>query len=135
MGMYTTLFLAVEFKETTPSWFIEMLRTACSEQEPKLFGVHVTTPKNNQNEKLTLEKLRQIFQHFSYYQQGPTVAKLELDIQNFYRLLVYSSFKNYHDEIKGIVKWLSPWVQDVQTILGWSWYEEDEQPTLLIKES
>lgn len=132
MGMYTTLFLAVQFKEETPTEIIETIDravTGCG----CLNGSYINlAPKFGQDNNL--EHLSYVFNHFSFYQRGPSISKLDVDSSNLYRLLVYSSFKNYNNEINTLIDWLKPWV-DVQVnqanVIGWHWYEEDERPTLI----
>jgi hypothetical protein len=43
-----------------------------------------------------------------------------------------SDLKNYEDEIAKFIDWLSPYiVRPGRTCIGWSWYEEDAEPTLI----
>jgi transposase InsO family protein len=42
--------------------------------------------------------------------------------------------KNYDNEIKHFIDWLTPYIdQEDGECIGWSWYEEDDKPTLLFK--
>jgi hypothetical protein len=45
-----------------------------------------------------------------------------------------SDLKDYNDEIKHFTDWLMPYIDEPDGMcIGWSWYEEEDVPTLLIK--
>jgi hypothetical protein len=49
-------------------------------------------------------------------------------------LFCHSSFKNYDGEIEKFLDWIDPMVEELEgTFLGYSLYEEDEQPILYYK--
>jgi hypothetical protein len=51
------------------------------------------------------------------------------------RLFSRSDLKNYEDEIQLFLNWFMPFVDEKKgSIIGWTWYEEDEEPTLIRKE-
>ena len=50
------------------------------------------------------------------------------------KLFIHSSFKNYEEEIEKFMDWIDPMVDEpAGTFLGYSLYEQDEQPTLYYK--
>ena len=45
-----------------------------------------------------------------------------------------SDLKNYDNEINLFIDWLRPYIdEEDEQCIGWSWYEEDYQPTLIFK--
>jgi hypothetical protein len=44
-----------------------------------------------------------------------------------------SDLKNYDDEISHFINWLTQYLDDEPgNCIGWSWYENEHQPTLLV---
>jgi len=47
-----------------------------------------------------------------------------------------SDLKNYDNEIEKFIDWLRPYIdENDEQCIGWSWYEEEDQPTLLFKDA
>lgn len=45
-----------------------------------------------------------------------------------------SDLKNYGGEIEAFLAWINPYIEEeVGHCIGWSWYEEEEKPTLVFK--
>lgn len=45
-----------------------------------------------------------------------------------------SDLKNYDGEIEKFIDWLMPYIDEEEgQCIGWSWYEEETEPTLLYK--
>lgn len=45
-----------------------------------------------------------------------------------------SDFKNYESELNLFIDWIMPYIDEYPgRCIGWSWYEEDDSPTLIYK--
>ena len=71
----------------------------------------------------------------SYYHPGVSYAFFEKDPYSpIYTLSVRSSFKNYANEVELFLDWLNPFIEgEPGDFIGYSRYEETEQPTLHFK--
>lgn len=46
-----------------------------------------------------------------------------------------SDLKNYSDEIGQFLHWIDPYIdEEPGHCIGWEWYEEEDQPTLIFKQ-
>ncbi len=48
-------------------------------------------------------------------------------------MYVFSRFdmKNYNNEIQKFLHWIAPYISSCEDVIGWYWYEESEEPSLL----
>jgi len=69
----------------------------------------------------------------SYYHRTGQTQFVYDDIAKAWWLNVDSSLKNYHDEIKQFLDWLSMHDVGSDEFRGFYLYEEDEQPTLIYR--
>ena len=64
----------------------------------------------------------------SYYHVPWSTSRYE---ENY--IFSRSDLKNYDGEIAKFISWLTPYISELNgTCIGWSWYEEEDKPTLII---
>lgn len=71
----------------------------------------------------------------SYYFDADTHSTLRFDdISDSYYLCIRTNLKNYGQEIRHFVDWIMPYLDKFEgEFLGFSRYEETEEPTLIYK--
>ena len=120
MGMYTEIYVNVDFKEDTPPDFIEVIDAVVS--------------GNTQGLDLP-GRWSHLFSNGSYYTPRTCTAKLTHDeIGGYYSLIGKGDIKNYEREIEDFFHYISPWVEqdgEVKTFIGYHRYESDDEPTLV----
>jgi hypothetical protein len=114
MGMYTQLHLDLKLKIDTPKEIIDTLTDM----------VNVDSESEKWNNRLDW-----CFNSNSYYFNAFSYAKIWKD-GSIYKLFVHCDFKNYDNEIAILLNWLKPYI-DTQGMIGYTRYEEDEEPTIL----
>lgn len=126
MGMYTAFHFASELKKDTPKEVIEILKFMDRQKEecPKQLPEHNFFKCNRWGYLFTMS---------SYYFDAKTSHFFEFDvITDSYFLTVTSNLKNYDNEIELFIDWIHPYLAKYDgDFLGYSRYEETEEPTLL----
>jgi hypothetical protein len=123
MGMYTELVVGIALKEDAPLDVIQALRY--------MVGDSTDAPPPLEHALFATSRWPLMLRCGSYYFQVPDpVSVMRYDyIRRAWWLSVRSSFKNYEDEVVLFMDWIAPYV-DNEEFLGYSRYEEDEQPVL-----
>lgn len=127
MGMYTQLHLASTLKPDTPIEVIETLKY--------MLGDSDLPPTNLEHPLFNTERWVIMLRCDSYYFDTDTRSTLRMDhIGSEYVLNVMSNFKNYDSEIDLFLEWIDPHLDKYEgEFLGYSRYEEFEQPNLIFK--
>lgn len=128
MGMYTALHFAAELKKDTPEEVIGVLKLMAEAKVP------FSDPENlPDHEFFRTERWRRLFTMDSYYHRADTHCSFRFDdISQAYYLTVTSNIKNYDSEIEKFINWIEPYLEASEgDFLGYSRYEETEQPTLI----
>ena len=125
MGMYTEFHYNAELKRDIPDDVRQVLEFMVGdrEQEP-------ATPEHS----LFTEETRWRFMLCgdSYYFDADTYSTLRDDKQGGTYLCIRCNLKNYDGEIEKFCEWLRPYIDKCGgEFLGFSRYEESEQPTLI----
>lgn len=118
MGMYTEIYVNVDFKKDTPEEVIETIRAMCE--------------KDHTSPYLASKPSRwaYLFNNGSYYLPFTECHALTWDdIGQNYSLLGKGDIKNYSSEIEEFFDFISPWVEN--DFMGYMRYEEDREPTLM----
>lgn len=125
MGMYTELHFNVELKKGVPSDVLAILRLMLGEIKRKL-----DLPDHP---LFKTDRWKIMFQCDSYYFKADTHSTLRYDeISETWLLCIRCNVKNYNDEIEKFVDWILPYCDTYAgDFLGFSRYEETEQPTLI----
>lgn len=118
MGMYTEIYVNIDFKDDTPDEVINTVRAICNgdydsprlQDKPSRWGC--------------------LFQNGSYYHTLTSVGSLTFDeIGNHYSLLGKGNIKNYESEIQQFFEFIKPWCEN--GFIGYYRHEEDLEPTLV----
>lgn len=128
MGMYTELNIGVAFKKDTPNNVINILKYMLSEDETVQYELpdHPLFRTARWSIMLVCD---------SYYFDGQTDSSLRYDdISEQYYLNVRCNLKDYDDEIKKFMDFIQPYL-DTRGFLGYTRYEEDDDPTLIYNSS
>ena len=121
MGMYTEIYVNVDFKEDTPPDFIKVIEAVVS----------------GNTEGLDLPgRWSCLFRNCSCYTPRTRTAKLTYDeIAKQYSLIGKGDIKNYQGEIEAFFDYITPWVEkdydNEPMFIGYHRYEEDNEPTLV----
>lgn len=121
MGMYTQIFVNVDLKENTPVQILNMLRSMAKKAEITDIG---GIP----------QRWNYMFRSKSSYFAGTTFCTFQ-EQDNFnknYSFTGLGDIKNYGNEIGEFFELIAPYVCD--NVMGHWWYEEDEEPTIALKE-
>jgi hypothetical protein len=125
MGMYTELVLKCRTKEDTPKEVKEVLDFLFNgEKIPETLPNHPF---------FSLPRWRAIGSCSSYYHHPQSVNHISKN-SNWKEWYIFSrsDLKNYDGEIEAFIDWLTPYLEAYnKTCIGWKWYEEDSEPTLL----
>ena len=125
MGMYTELHFNSELKQDTPESVIKILEFMLGNgEEPAELPNH---------ELFDTTRWRGMLKGDSYYFDADTHSTLRFDdISKSYYLCVRCNVKNYDDEIEKFIDWVMPNLDKYDgDFLGFSRYEETEEPTLI----
>jgi len=77
------------------------------------------------------ERWHQLLTCSSYYFVPRSVAIFEYDdVGKSWCLVSHAGLKNYDGEIGKFIDWISPYVDDRDTMIGYSRYEEDRDPVI-----
>lgn len=128
MGMYTEFHFNVELKKDVPQEVVEVLKF--------MLGDIVVEPKLPTHPLFETDRWRVMLGMDSYCFHADTHSTLRLeDIGNCYYLCIRCNLKNYNDEIEKFISWITPYLEQFPgDFLGFSRYEETEQPTLIFME-
>ena len=126
MGMYTEIHFNSELKSDTPEDVINILKYMVGDLDDE--------PESKPDHEL-FDDTRWGFmlQCDSYYFDADTHSTIRFDsISNSYYLCIRSNFKNYGNEIELFIEWIKPYLDKTKgEFLGFSRYEETEEPTLI----
>ena len=123
MGMYTEFYFNAELKHDTPDDVVAMLRF--------MLGTSADKPPLPDDPLFSTERWRYMLMCDSAYFDADTHSTLRAD-HNTHFLCIRCNLKNYDHEIQHFVSWISPYLEkDEGDFLGFSRYEETEQPTLI----
>jgi hypothetical protein len=127
MGMYTELHYNVELLKATPAPIIAVLKYMLNHDNPK--------PPLPDHPLFKTERWSVMLRMDSYYFAADTHSTLRLDENgDCYYLCIRCNVKNYGNEIEKFVDWIAPYVEANEgDFLGFSRYEETEDPTLIRK--
>ena len=126
MGMYTQLHLGAQLKKDTPQPVIDVLSF--------MFGERETHPEPLPDHALfRTPRWSLMLRCDSYYFDYKTTHHFEKDdIAGQFWLNVTTNLKNYESEIEAFMDWITPYLDAMPgDFLGYSRYEEEQQPTLL----
>lgn len=130
MGMYTELVLKCGIRDDVPSDVRAVLKHLfMQDEEPETLPDHAF---------FKCPRWMMIGQCSSFYHHPRAMSDYwtghsDKDEQGGY-LFSRSDLKNYDDEINLFIDWLRPYIdEEDEQCIGWSWYEEDCQPTLIFK--
>lgn len=129
MGMYTALVLDARLKDDTPPLVTNTLRYMIDESprypitppDHELFGdTRWSWMLRGTSAYFPLERKPSLAAPF-YYSRGNQGLPVLLSVG--------FSIKNYDNEIAFFLNWLTPYIDEA---IGWTMYEEDEMPTMLV---
>ncbi|HAZ2983855.1 TPA: hypothetical protein J0587_004682 [Salmonella enterica subsp. enterica serovar Kentucky] len=126
MGMYTELVLKCQIKEDAPADVKSVIAYMfCGEDAPKKLPDHPF---------FGLTRWNSIGSCSSFYHHPEVVNSCpKFDYTDSQYIFSRSDIKNYDGEIESFIDWLKPYVDAPEgQCIGWSWYEEGQQPTLII---
>ena len=128
MSMYTEIYVKAVLKEDVNINVIDVLKYMLGmdniELEDLILPNHSLFTTNNWHYML---------RSGSYYHVPYVVSLFEYNnISENYYLVVRSDFKNYQGEVGKFFDWISPHVEKDgdKTFMGYSLYEEDDEPKL-----
>lgn len=124
MGMYTELKLNVELKQEVPDTIINILKYMLGEEIENLI-------KPEHDLFKTKRWTNMLYTDSSYFEEGASSILKYDDITKSWILAIQCNFKNYDDEIKKFIDFISPYVV-TQGVWGHKRYEESPNPTLII---
>ena len=121
MGMYTELVLKCEVRGDAPIEVMEVIGNLFGQQqEPESLPNH---------EFFKCQRWDFIGKHDSTSTMKVRPWSLRGDLEIF----SYSSLKNYDSEIEKFIDWITPYLcYSHKKCIGWSWYEEEDKPKLII---
>lgn len=120
MGMYTELFFNAEFKN------------ALSEaDEAAVQYLFAGAPKPDEMPKHPFFEMSRAYWMFNSPRYHGAGVTLKLGV--FYRhVTAHIEIKNYEGEIEAFIDWVRPLLDNAKdTCIGWTWYEEDDNPKLI----
>ena len=126
MGMYTELVLKCQIKEDAPSEVKAVIA--------HMFGGAERPDSLPSHEFFSLSRWDGIGGCSSFYHHPEVVNSYpKFDYTEASYIFSRSDIKNYGGEIESFIDWLKPYIYAFEgQCIGWSWYEEDLQPTLII---
>lgn len=124
MGMYTEFHFNSELKADTPDNVIKTLQVMLGEEIGVKLPEHPLFGDTRWRFMLICD---------SYYFDADTYSTLRYDdIARAYFLCIRSNFKNYSDEIKLFIDWITPYLdKEPGEFLGFYRYKKDNNPTLI----
>ena len=126
MGMYTEFHFNSELKQDVPEEVINILKFMVGD-----ISDITCNPLNH--ELFSTDRWKHMLYMDSYYFHADTHSTLRYDDNGkCWFLCIRCNLKNYDDEIEKFIDWVTPYLyEDEGNFLGFSRYEETEQPTLI----
>lgn len=131
MGTYTELILKCSIKKDIPDEVVSVLNflfNGASLDETKAIPLH---------QFFNLSNWMCIGNCSSYYHIPFASSKFtKEDGKEFFGSYLFSrsDLKNYGGEIAQFLDWINEYIaEEVGHCIGWTWYEEDKEPTLIFK--
>ena len=137
MGMYTALSLGVELNIEQGSEVAQLLNYMVNGTEPEKKDINwLASQHAGDTDLFECDRWAILLRCDSYYFDFQTHFELRWDdISNSYYLSGVSNLKNYSGEIKKFLDWLNPYIDpSVCGFIGWTMYEEDFAPELIMRE-
>lgn len=126
MGMYTELVLKCQIKEDAPADVKSVIaHMFCGDDAPEKLPDHPF---------FGLTRWNFIGSCSSFYHHPEVVNSCpKFDYTESQYIFSRSDIKNYDGEIESFIDWLKPYIDAPEgQCIGWLWYEEEQQPTLII---
>ena len=132
MGMYTALSLGVELKKDLPDEVANILSFMVHGHDLDRSDECPTKPDHA---FFRCDRWPHLFRMDSYYFSYDSHWTFRLDHPaGSYYLSGVSNLKNYDGEIRKFVDWIEPYLHECTGgFIGWTQYEEDRLPTLIIR--
>ena len=131
MGMYTKINIILKIKNDTPEEIKEIIKSLFYDDIYKLL---MKDKSKLPNHKFFESEMRIWFPNSggSYYFTGTANSDIKYrSVDNQMVLHIDTDFKNYNNEIKYFIDWITPYIDASNNeFLGYSRYEEDINPTL-----
>lgn len=127
MGMYTELYLSVEFKPDLPTEVVMVIEHLFALNKP-------IPPILPEHDFFKCPRWSMIGRCSSYYFVPFSTSNLYYDerVTNQYYLTTRSDLKNYDGEIAKFLDWVMPYLDHCEEDhIGHYRYEEDDEPTLI----
>jgi|TARA_R110000796_G_scaffold247790_1_gene373767 hypothetical protein len=126
MGMYTELFFTARLKKDTPEEVVAILKHLFEEGS---YDLGLSDKPNH--EFFECHRWDCIGNMSSFY-FTPFPLSAMRKLQGSYFITSRSDLKNYDGEINKFIDWVTPYLEGYEgDCIGWTHYEESEQPTLL----
>lgn len=128
MGMYTEIYVKINFKDDLPAEVVNALKWLAGEDSTQSLPDHPF---------FRMHRAPILLRCCSYYHQPGVTRNLWFDdISKSWYLCSRSDIKNYEDEIEAFFDWVKPFVETrgEKTFIGYHLYEEDDEPTLVYAE-
>lgn len=126
MGMYTELVLKCQIKGDAPKEVMDVIQY--------MFAGEDKPAKLPEHEFFTLPHWYHIGNCSSFYHHPSVVNSCpKFDYCKEQYIFSRSDIKNYSGEIQAFLDWVKPYIDAMEgQCIGWTWYEEELQPTLII---
>lgn len=126
MGMYTELVLKCQINGGAPKEVMDVIQYMFAGADKP-----VKLPKH---EFFTLPCWDSIGNSCSFYHHPSVVNNCpKFDYSEEQYIFSRSDIKNYSGEIQEFLDWIKPYISAMEgQCIGWTWYEEELQPTLII---
>lgn len=121
MGMYTELVLSVDLKHDRPDWVDRTLRYMNGDRS------HYPNDWVGWQDHALFRTERWAW----CLGGGAVYMPHAFEIGEYDRFTLACSVKNYDDEYGLFLNWLRPHLSDRTAFIGWTRYEEEDDPTLL----
>lgn len=129
MGMYTELVFKASIREDIPDTAQAVLQ--------HLFGDGDRPTQLPDHPFFQCTRWGQIGRGNSFYHTPFALSRYENPNRDGAKggyLFSRSDLKNYGDEIAAFLDWVDPFIDEEPGMcVGWTWYEEENQPTLVFK--
>ena len=123
--MYTELVLKCETNEEIPENVTQVLEY--------LFGTGLEPKTFPEHPFFSLPRWRAVGNCSSFYHHPEKLSSIVKSLTwNSMYIFSRSDLKNYDGEIEAFIDWVTPYLRTYgKTCIGWKWYEEDAEPTLI----
>jgi len=127
MGMYTEIYINIDFKKNVSDDVIKTLEVICNRDLNKWQAEYQTKHP---------DRWIMLFNNGSYYTPSTYCGQISYDkISQRYSLIGKGDIKNYNNEIEQFFEWILPYVDFApgyeKLFIGYMRYEEDVEPTLV----